>query len=99
MSDIIEIQQAAVADHIADLAREAAALRAERARDDVRVHSAVRDEMSGEPVELAPRRVRLGRWLVSVGEAIAGPSRTEPAALEHRPNPCDDRPDGLQHAA
>jgi hypothetical protein len=59
-----QVQQILVADHIHDLEHEAAALRAERARD---VVAAPRATGTG------PRR-RLGRWLIGVGEAIAGRS-------------------------
>ena len=56
---MIDMQQFLVADHISQLDDEAAALRAERRQ---------RHQGSGA----ATRRVRLGRWLVGVGRAIAG---------------------------
>ncbi|HEX5823704.1 MAG TPA: hypothetical protein VFY18_04515 [Candidatus Limnocylindrales bacterium] len=59
-----QLQQALVADHIHGLERDAAALRAERARD---LRAAPRETGTG------PRR-RLGRWLIAVGVAIAGRS-------------------------
>ena len=62
MSEMIEMQQFLVADHIARLDEEAAALRAERRRNRLR----------GRHVADDGRRVRLGRWLVGVGHAIAG---------------------------
>lgn len=99
---MIEIQQAAVADHIADLAREGAALRAERSRDHVRELAGAPDEALSHPADLPPRRVRVGRWLVAVGEAIAGPTRQgppAPATVARAAQPCDDGLDGLARAA
>jgi len=61
VNDMIDLQQFLVADHIAQLDDEAAALRAERRRQ--------RGAGSGAG---AARRVRIGRWLVGVGRAIAG---------------------------
>ena len=58
---MIDLQQVLVADHISQLDAEAAALRAERRRQ--------RHQGSGAA---ATRRVRIGRWLVGVGRAIAG---------------------------
>src|SRR5436305_10273312 len=76
-TDITIFQQAFVADHIAGLRREAAALRAERERDH-------RNEVhSSEPaahhstLDGVPTRVRVGHWLVAIGEAIAGPHTRE----------------------
>src|SRR4051794_24134329 len=69
--DLTIFQRAFVADHIADLEREAAALRAERARDHDREEHA--PHARGTAVRAAPsRRVRIGLWLVAVGRAIAG---------------------------
>lgn len=100
MTDMIEIQRAAVANHIADLAREGAALRAERARDHLREHAAAPDEALTHPADLPPRRVRIGRWLVAIGEAIAGPSpRPDPTRFTRATQPCDDGPDRLAPAA
>ncbi|MDQ3127709.1 MAG: hypothetical protein M3Q66_04530 [Chloroflexota bacterium] len=96
---MIEFQQAAVADHIAGLAREAAALRAERTRDHIREHAAAPDEALTHPADLPPRRVRLGRWLVAVGEAIGGPTRPAPVPFSRGVRPCDDGPDRLAPAA
>jgi hypothetical protein len=59
-----QVQQALVADHIHELEREAAALRAERARD---------NRATPRATGTGPRR-RLGRWLIWVGEAISGRS-------------------------
>ena len=102
VSDMIDLQQAAVADHIADLAREGEALRAERTRDHLREHGAATDEALSHPIDLPSRRVRLGRWLVAFGQAIAGPARParqEPVAIVRAAQPCDDGPDRLQPAA
>jgi hypothetical protein len=81
VSDMIDLQRALVADHIAGLQREGAALRAERARDGRAATSALGSMTVPVrlPVSRPSRRVRLGRWLVGVGAAIAGP--TETAAL------------------
>ena len=102
MTDMIELQQAAVADHITDLAREGAALRAERSRDHIREHASAPDEALSHPADLPPRRVRLGRWLVAFGEAVAGPARPlrqDPTPIARAAQPCDDVPDRLQPAA
>ena len=67
-----QVQQALVADHIHDLQHEAAALRAERARD----HQAASGTDSGaapRATGTGPRR-RLGLWLIGVGETISGRS-------------------------
>ena len=89
MSEMIDLQQALVADHITGLEREGAALRAERFRDHVREHAASPHEAAAHPIDLPGRRIRVGRWLVAVGKAIAGPAR--PA------DPCRD--EGMPHAA
>lgn len=99
MTNMIELQRAAVANHIADLSREGAALRAERARDHLREHSAAPDEVLTHPADLPARRVRLGHWLMAVGEVIAGPARPATPGLSGAPQPCDDGPDRLQPAA
>ena len=57
---MIDLQQFLVADHIAQLDDEAAALRAERRRQ------------PGRRAGVSTRRIRLGRWLVGIGRAIAG---------------------------
>jgi hypothetical protein len=58
------VQQVFVADHIRELERESAALRAERA-----LHGRGTPRRTGT----GPRG-RVGRWLIAVGEAIAGRS-------------------------
>lgn len=64
------MNQDLVADRIDDLLREGEALRAERFEADHR-------SLVGRPVPtragpLRPARIRLGRWLVGVGWAVAG---------------------------
>ncbi len=99
VTDMIDLQRAAVADHIADLAREGAALRAERNRDHLHEHAAARNVAPSNPADVPPRRVRLGQWLVALGEAIAGPARTAPVPFSRAAQPCDDGPDRLAPAA
>jgi hypothetical protein len=69
---MIEIQRVFVDEHIAGIQKEAETLRAEHERD--RERAAHRARTGAETI-----RVRIGRWLVAVGEAIAGPA-----------TPCDD---------
>lgn len=88
MSEMIDLQQALVADHITGLEREGAALRAERFRDHLRQHATAPHEAAAHPIDLPGRRVRLGRWFVAVGEALAGPA-----------DPCRDGGDGMPRAA
>ena len=95
MRDMTTIQEALVAAHIADLQREAAALRAERDRDHVREQAAT----------LPSRRVRIGRRLVAFGEVIAGPTRPiggasgpVPATFASNDDPCGDGNDRLAPA-
>ena len=101
MRDITNVQEAFVADHIAALQREGSALRAERERDHVREHAAAGTDATDERVDHAtgilPRRVRIGRWLVAFGEAIAGStrsagrtSRAPVAGSDRNDDPCDD---------
>jgi hypothetical protein len=108
MRDITNIQEAFVADHIAELRREGSALRAERERDHLREHAVEGTTAADHPFDLPSRRVRLGRWLVAFGEAIAGPSRsTRPvgatsravAQPERSDDPCGDTHDRLAPAA
>ena len=98
-TDITVIQHAAVTDRLADLAREGAALRAERNRDHLREHAAAPDEELTHPVDLPSQRVRLGRWLVAIGEAIAFLERDESARPARLDRSSEERPDGLQPAA
>jgi hypothetical protein len=77
---MIDMQQILVADRIARLDEEAAALRAER--------------RFGRAVTASPSpRVRLGRWLVSVGSAIAG------TAVAGTGRPGDDPASSLRRVA
>jgi hypothetical protein len=99
VTEMIDLQRAATADHIAALTREGAALRAERTRDQGRELGATRHPTISRVADAPSRRVRIGRWLISVGEAIAGPAR--PLATSHaQPGlPADDAADALQRAA
>lgn len=107
VTDMIDLQGALVADHIAGLEREGAAIRAERERDHVREHAAAGTEPFDHPADLPSRRVRLGRWMVAVGQAIAGPRPMtpvrdgEPLSAAYRPvnDPCGDGDDRLMTAA
>jgi len=97
---MIDLQQALVADHIAGLEREGAALRAERARTVVHART-VLEPASTEPIPLpvvsaGSLRVRLGRWLVAVGTALAGTTEPVARALE---DCAGDPADRLSHAA
>ena len=85
VNPMIDLQRALVADRIASLQREGEALRAERSR-------------SRAAGALPSRRVRLGRWLVGLGETISGPAPTRPA-LVHDARPRDDASDTWSHAA
>src|SRR5438105_15087689 len=83
-TDMNDLQQALVPDHIRDLAREGSALRAERDRDHLREHATTGTDAMDHPADLPSRRVRLGRWLVGLGVAIAGP---RPVASAHDGEP------------
>ena len=65
-----QVQHLIVSEHISDLHREAESLRTER-----RMRHHTRDG-DGTPTEAhadhKPARVRLGRWLIGVGAAVAG---------------------------
>jgi hypothetical protein len=101
----LQLQQSRVADHIADLAREGSAIRAERERDHRREHAATGTDATDHRADLVPGRVRLGRWLVAFGEAIAGstlPTMTAPrsmAASGAGDDDCADHGDHLATAA
>ena len=105
MTEMIDLQRALVADHIAGLEREGGAIRAERERDHVREHAAAGTDATDHPADLLPRRVRLGRWLVAFGEAIAGStmpttrSTRAMAASGAADDDCGDRNDHLATAA
>lgn len=74
MDTMNDLQHALVDDHINALMREGAILRAER-RDHV-IADATDDDIGTKvrPVGALAARVRLGQWLIGVGNAIAGPS-------------------------
>ena len=96
--DMIDLKQAHVADHIARLEREGAALRAERAN--TRAALAIARAMV-EPVRLpvvrrGSPRVRVGRWLVTVGASIAGTAEPVTRALDEC---AGDSSDTFSHAA
>ena len=98
VKDMIDLKQAHVADHIARLEFEGAALRAERAN--ARAALAIARAMT-EPVRLpvvrrGSPRVRLGRWLVTIGVSIAGPTAPVARALE---DCAGDSADTFSHAA
>jgi hypothetical protein len=105
MRDITSIQEAFVADHIAALRSEGSALRAERERDHAREDVADVTDASEHRFEAASRRVRIGRWLVAVGEAIAGStrsaqrSRATATEADSINDPCGDSHERLVPAA
>jgi len=63
-----------VREHIDDLLREGAVLRAERLESDYRasMEPAARHRTPGLAQAIRPARLRFGHWLVSVGWAVAG---------------------------
>lgn len=99
---MIDLQKALVADHIADLERERAALRAERERDHLRGHFATGTEPVDDPIDHVADalrfRARIGRWLVAVGQAIAGPA-TGQTGRARGDDPCADPADRFPRAA
>lgn len=106
MRDITNIQEAFVADHIAALRSEGSALRAERARDHAREKAAESFDASEHRFEGVSRRVRIGRWLVAFGEAVAGSTRSASGtsralatASDRGDDPCGDGNDRLVPAA
>ena len=107
VTQMIDLQRALVADHIADLERESMALRAERERDHLREHATAGTEATDHRADLPTRRVRLGRWLIAAGRAISGPRPAtlvrdgEPmsASVVAQDDPCDDGHDRLATAA
>jgi hypothetical protein len=102
MRDITTIQEALVAAHIATLRSEASAIRAEREADHLRQHAAVGADADDHSVDRPPRRVRIGRWLVVLGEAVAGSTRSVndaarsiAAASDRKDDPCGDGHDRM----
>ena len=70
-----DLQRISVDDHIGELMRDGERLRAERvARDSHTPHTgpAVAGGRAGDH---PPARVRLGRWLIDLGSAVAGTSQ------------------------
>jgi hypothetical protein len=105
MRDITNIQAVFVADHIAALRGEGDALRAERERDR-RIEAAAARGDADPGIDRPSRRVRIGRWLVALGEAIAGStrsasgsSRSVTTASGRADDPCGDGHDRLAPAA
>ena len=105
MRDMTNIQEALVAARIADLQREASALRAERDRDHIRAHATAGTDSYDHLDDLPSRRVRIGRRLVAFGEAIAGTarptggaSRSLTATSGADDDPCGDSQDTLAPA-
>lgn len=106
MRDITTIQEALVDAHITALRSEASELRAKRDRDHLRQHATAGVDVDDHSGDRPPRRVRIGRWLVSFGEAIAGSTRSAhgtPRAMagasSGKNDPCGDEADGMAHAA
>jgi hypothetical protein len=64
-----DIRRIIVNEHVADLRRDADALRVTRR---VPNHTRDGDPACGEAPDGRPARVRLGRWLIGVGTAVAG---------------------------
>ena len=109
MSDMTNIQtsiqEALAAARIADLRREAAALHAEHERDLVRGRAAIGADRNDHLADLPSRRVRIGRWVVAFGEAVAGSTRATGSASRSltatsagTDDPCDDGHDRLAPA-
>lgn len=98
VSDMIDLQQALVADHIAGLRREGAILRAERSSTESAhpVEPAVTEPVPLPVVRSGSPRVRLGRLLVAIGTAIAGTAEPVARALE---DCAGDSADTLSRAA
>ena len=98
VKDMIDIKQALVADRIAGLERDGAALRAERsnARAALGVGRAMIEPVRLPVVRRGSPRVRLGRWLVTIGISIAGPTAPVARALD---DCAGDSPDRFSHAA
>ena len=92
MHDTTDIQEAAVAGHLAALRHEAAETRARRELNHLRDHATSGTD-ADHSVDLPSTRVRLGRWLVAFGQAIAGSPRSA------TDDPCGDGRDRLAPAA
>lgn len=108
MPEIIDVQTALVAAHRDGLSRDVAALRAERVLVSRRHHDAAAADLPDRRARLSAGRLRIGRWLVGLGEAIAGTRAVTPSAqraikapISPGPidGPCDDGHDQLAAAA
>ena len=75
------IQNAIVHEHITDLLREGEALRAER----YRTNQTAEDDVGRSEIRGRPRRarVRLGHWLIGIGNALAGSADRSGGAAGH----------------
>lgn len=67
-----ELQNAIVSDHISDLLREGETLRAERLSHPKETRTDEDVGQIGNEARRHPARIRLGRWLIGVGNAVAG---------------------------
>jgi hypothetical protein len=91
VEDMVIHNHELVREHIDDLLREGAVLRAERVEAEHRSSIASASGGSSSPTQagarvLRPARVRLGRWLVAVGWAVAGsPADSRGAGERARP--------------
>jgi len=91
VEDMVIHNHELVREHIDDLLREGAMLRAERVEAEHRSSIASAGAGSSSPAQvgarvLRPARVRLGRWLVAVGWAVAGsPADSRGAGDRARP--------------
>lgn len=106
MRDITTIQEALVDAQITALRSEASERRAKRDRDHLRQHAAGGVDVDDHSADRPPRRVRIGRWLVAFGEAVAGSTRSAngtPRAMagasSGKNEPCGDGTDRMAHAA
>ena len=83
---MIDIQKVLVADHIQQLERDATPQAGRRRAPRAFTHAT---DVTGRSVGGPSVRVRLGRWVVGIGEAIAGSSVV----------PGDDAPKSMPNAA
>jgi hypothetical protein len=75
VEDMVIHNHELVREHIDDLLREGALLRAERLESDYRAstaHAAAGHRTPGLAQAIRPARMRFGHWLVSIGWAVAG---------------------------
>jgi hypothetical protein len=75
MADMEDLQRISVNDHIGELLREGASLRAERLARESRLPHTGPAVAGGRAGDHPPARVRLGQWLIGVGTAVAGGTR------------------------